>query len=181
MGELLQPVSKASQDECYARAAAAFGPALERLARAYEADADLRRDLLQEIHLALWRSFARYDGHCSERTWVYRVAHNVAASHSRRARPNKLLSLDELATTGDLGQPDPELQVAERHATARLTALVRTLSAPDRQVVILYLEGLEAKAIGEVCGLTAGAVATKLSRLKALLVHRINQGGPDDR
>ncbi len=35
----------------------AFGPALERLARVYEADADLRRDLLQEIHIALWRSF----------------------------------------------------------------------------------------------------------------------------
>ncbi len=62
-------------------AAAEFGPALDRLARGYEADADLRRDLRQDIHTELWRSLARFDGRCSLRTWVYRVAHNTAASH----------------------------------------------------------------------------------------------------
>jgi hypothetical protein len=31
--------------------------ALGRLARAYEADPDKGRDLLPEIHFALWRSF----------------------------------------------------------------------------------------------------------------------------
>src|SRR6188474_2033344 len=68
------------QERRYAEAAAAFGPALERLARAYERDPDKRRDLLQEIHIALWRSLARFDGRCSIRTWVYRVAHNTATS-----------------------------------------------------------------------------------------------------
>ena len=70
-----------SQDELYREATRAHGAAQERLARAYQADADKRQDLLQEIHLALWRSFARFDGRCSARTWLYRVAHNVAASH----------------------------------------------------------------------------------------------------
>ena len=176
--------SRTVQDERYARASADFGAALERLARAYEADADQRLDLLQDIHLAVWRSFARYDGRCSERTWVYRVAHNVAISHGqkrRRSRPERLLTLDELAARGDPTQPDPEAQTADRHALARLTALIRTLVPPDRQIVMLYLEGLEAKAIAEVCGLSPGAVATKLHRLKAVLANRFNQGGPDER
>jgi len=176
--------SRTTQDELYARAAASLGPALERLARAYEADADHRRDLLQDIHLAVWRSFARYDGRCSERTWVYRVAHNVAISHGqkrRRSRPGRLMTLDELADRGDPTQPDPEAQTADRHALARLTALIRALVPPDQQIVMLYLEGLEAKAIAEVCGLSAGAVATKLHRLKAVLAQRVNQGGPDER
>lgn len=43
----------ASREQRYAEAAAAFGPALERLARAYERDPDRRRDLLQEIHIGL--------------------------------------------------------------------------------------------------------------------------------
>ena len=58
------------QEERYALAARSLGPAVERLARAYEADADRRRDLVQEIHLALWRSLAGFDGRCSLRTWV---------------------------------------------------------------------------------------------------------------
>jgi RNA polymerase sigma-70 factor, ECF subfamily len=75
---------KSSQDERYVRTATEFGAALERLARAYEVDPELRRDLLQDIHIALWQSLARFDGRCSERTWVYRVAHNIGASHVRR-------------------------------------------------------------------------------------------------
>ena len=68
-----------SQADLYGETSAAFGAALERLARAYEADPESRRDLLQEIQLALWRSFEGFDGRCSLRTWVYRVAHNAAA------------------------------------------------------------------------------------------------------
>jgi hypothetical protein len=41
-------VGASGQDEQYATAAATFGAAIERLARAYEADADVRRDLIQE-------------------------------------------------------------------------------------------------------------------------------------
>jgi RNA polymerase sigma-70 factor (ECF subfamily) len=172
------------QDARYASAASSFQAALERLSRGYEADPDQRRDLLQEIHLALWRSFATYDGRCSERTWVYRIAHNVATSHMlrrKRSRPPELLTLDELGAHRDQAQADPEALAGERQAVARLTSLVRALAPPDRQIVLLYLDGLEASAIGEICGLKAGAVATKIHRLKALLAERFRQGGLDAR
>jgi RNA polymerase sigma-70 factor (ECF subfamily) len=168
------------QDARYVRAAETLGPALERLARAYEADTDLQKDLLQDIHFALWRSFARFDGRCSEATWVYRVAHNVAATHvasRRRQRAGGMLTLDEHELRPDPAQPDPEVEAGERQAMARLMALVRKLAVPDRQLVLLYLEGLDAAAIGEVCGLKAGAVAVKIHRLKALLAQQFQKGG----
>jgi len=77
-------IREASQDDRYTEAADQFGSALERLARAYEMDPEKRRDLIQEIHFQLWRSFERFDARCSVRTWVYRVAHHVAASHVLR-------------------------------------------------------------------------------------------------
>ena len=49
-------------------------------------DPALRRELLQEVHLALWQSFANYQAQCSLRTWVYRVAHNVGVSHIQRVK-----------------------------------------------------------------------------------------------
>ncbi len=169
----------AEQDARYQRAADAFGPALERLARGYEADPDLRRDLLQEIHIALWRSFAGFDGRCAERTWVYRVAHNTGVSHMlrrRRARPAALASLEELAERPDPSQPSPEAQLGDRQALDILGRLIAALKPGDRQIVLLHLEGLDGGAIGEVCGLTPGAVATKLHRLKALLAQRFRGG-----
>lgn len=167
-----------SQDERYALAAAEFGGAVERLARAYEADADARGDLVQDIHVALWRSLAGFDGRCSLRTWVYRVAHNTAASHvarRRRGRAERLASLEELERVADAD--DPESAVGERRALERLMRLVQALQPPDRQVVLLYLEDLDAAAIGEITGLSSGAVATKIHRLKALLAQRFAEGG----
>jgi RNA polymerase sigma-70 factor (ECF subfamily) len=169
------------QDERYLRVQAEYGPALERLARAYEANPDHRRDLLQDIHVALWRSFAAFDGRCSERTWVYRVAHNVGVSHvigQSRLRARPLGSLEDIAnlTDGD----DPERTVGLRQAQGRLMALVQGLKPPDRQVVLLYLEDLDAAEIGEVTGLSPGAVAVKIHRLKQLLAQRFQEGGRHD-
>ncbi|HWD27290.1 MAG TPA: sigma-70 family RNA polymerase sigma factor [Rhizomicrobium sp.] len=168
-----------SQDERYTRAAAEYGPALERLARAYEADADQRRDLLQEVHLALWRSFALFDGRCALRTWVYRVGHNAAASHvaaRRRARAGAMVALEDLELSDD--DAGPERALGEQQALARLMAMIRALKPPDAQVMLLYLEDMDAAAIGEITGISAGAIATKIHRIKALLAKRFHdQGG----
>ena len=51
-----------TRDRLYEEAIAAFGEALTRLARAYEVDPGRREDLLQEIHIALWRSLAAFNG-----------------------------------------------------------------------------------------------------------------------
>jgi RNA polymerase sigma-70 factor (ECF subfamily) len=164
------------QDEIYLRVQGEFGQPLERLARAYEADPDLRRDLLQDIHVALWRSFALYDGRCSERTWVYRVAHNVGASHivgQRRAKVRPFASLEEIADAPD--GDDPEQAAGDRQALGRLMDLVHGLKPPDRQVVLLYLEDLDAAQIGEVTGLSPGAVAVKIHRLRSLLAQRFRE------
>ena len=170
MGEL-------SQDERYRQAAEAYGASLDRLARAYEFDADRRRDLLQEIHLALWRSFAVFDSRCSERTWVYRVAHNTAVSYGisrRRSGDRNLVSLEEVELT--LGDRDGDEAAGRRHALARLTELIHRLKPLDRQVILSYLEGMDAASIGEITGLAAGNVATKIHRIKTVLSRRFSQG-----
>jgi RNA polymerase sigma-70 factor (ECF subfamily) len=174
------PVAAPTQDELYQDAARTYGAPLERLARAYEADPDIRRDLLQDIHVALWRSFEGFDGRCSTRTWIYRVAHNVGASHimrQRRTRSEALVGLEELenlpdATTGP--------QAADRsHALDRLLDLIQRLKPLDRHVILSYLEGLDAASIGEITGLSSGNVATKIHRIKTELARQFQQGGPD--
>jgi RNA polymerase sigma factor (sigma-70 family) len=163
-----------TQDEHYLRAVGEFGPALVRLARTYEPDADQRRDLLQDVHLALWRSFAAYAGQCSLRTWVYRVAHNTAISVRLRRRKARLVSLETLA---DMPAPeDPEDRVGNARALERLQTLIRRLAPPDDQVMLLYLEDQDAASIAEITGLSPGAVATRIHRVKQLLLSRFKQG-----
>ena len=174
------PKGRSEQDLKYLEVAAEYGPALDRLARGYEADADLRRDLRQEIHTELWKSLARFDGRCSLRTWVYRVAHNTAASHVLKQRGRRgLVGLDELDAVSD--GDDPERALVARDARQRLLEMVQTLKPADRQLTLLYLEDLDAAAIGEITGLSSGAIAVKIHRIKAALAARFQEGGGHDR
>jgi len=169
----------ADQDRRYVSAIAEFGGAVERLAHGYEADRDRRRDLLQDIHLALWRSFALFDGRCSLRTWVYRVAHNAAASYvlsRRRTRLEQLVDLEALDAADPL--PDPEQHTGQQQALALLGAMIRKLKPPDAQVMLLYLEDMDAAGIAEVTGLTPGAVTVRIHRIKSILAKQF-QGGSD--
>ena len=173
---MTESVGGRGPDELYEEAAASYSGPLERLARAYEADPEARRDLLQEIHLALWRSFARFDHRCSLRTWVYQVAHNTAASHIIRQRRSRagLVSLEEIEAMPVRGED--RLAADRRTAVEDLVRLIQRLKPVDRQVILSYLEGMDAASIGEITGLKPANVAQKIHRIKLILAWRSRRG-----
>ena len=61
-------------------------------------------------------------------------------------------------------------------ALDRLLSLVQTLEPIDRRVILLYLEGVDAASIGEITGLSARNVSTKIHRIKHVLAKRFHEG-----
>lgn len=173
------PDSKArgDQEARYTEAIGLFGGALERLAGAYERDVEGRRDLLQDIHVALWRSLARFDGRCSLRTWVYRVAHNTAISRVIRPQASAptIVALDQ-DLESVIGAVDREQTLDRRRALDRLYALIHRLRPLDRQVMLLYLEDEDAASIADITGLSVANVSTKVRRIKQILVRQFHEG-----
>lgn len=162
-------------DDQYNEAIASYGAPLERLAQAYEANIEDRRDLLQEIHLALWRSFQLYDGRCSMRTWVYRIAHNVAVSRVMR-KPKFLSDLVSLDDLDEFPHPSAEHPADQRPPLDRIWRLIQQLKPLDRQVIVSYLEEMDAASIGEITGLSPQSVATRVHRIKNLLAKQYQKG-----
>ena len=58
----------------------------------------------------------------------------------------------------------------------KLMALIQRLKPTDRQIITLYLEGLNACEIGEVAGLSSGAIATKIHCIKSKLATLFQKG-----
>lgn len=169
-----------SQDSQYEEVVSTFGAAIERLSRSYEADPDKRRDLLQDIHFALWRSFANFGRQCSLRTWVYRVAHNVGISHVLKSRRSQH-SLESLEDVEDFSGPPGTADPVERRINLdHLYRLIQNLKPVDRQVILLYLEGLDASSIAEITGISAANVATKVHRIKGILSRQSKGGSRHD-
>jgi RNA polymerase sigma-70 factor, ECF subfamily len=61
----------------------------------------------------------------------------------------------------------------------RVYALIRPLRPIDRQIMLLYLEDVDAPTIAEVTGLTARNVATKIHRIKQVLARQFHDRGTD--
>ena len=167
---------EAERDTDYHQAVAAHGRELARFVAGYERDPARRKELLQEVHVALWQSLAGFRGQCSLRTWAFRVAHNVGATHiqrSVRVAERDYLPLEEaesvLATDAGIDRTERRMELD------RVMGLIHRLAPLDRQVMLLYLEDLDAATIGEATGLSARNVATKVHRIKALLAAQVNE------
>jgi RNA polymerase sigma-70 factor (ECF subfamily) len=110
------------------------------------------------------------------RTWVYRIAHHVAASHVIRERRifSRLLTLEQLETFPD--RAEGQAAADRRVDLDRLSAMVLRLKPLDRQVIILYLEDMDAAAIAEITGLSPGNVAVRIHRIKNILSKWFHEG-----
>jgi RNA polymerase sigma-70 factor (ECF subfamily) len=155
-----------------------YQPALHRLAAAYvDATAD-RDDLFQEIATALWQAIPNYRAEASERTWLYRIAHNTAITAAsklrRRGRTESALEAAAQPVAASAAVPADEQMIREERRDIMIRA-IRTLEVVDQQIVLLHLEGLSNGEIREISGLSEGAVATRLSRIRDRLAQEIRR------
>lgn len=152
-----------------------YAAPLRRLAWAYTRGGNEGDDLFQEIALALWTALPRFRGEASERTWVYRIAHNRALSFQgeRRRRAWKEMPADHLPDPSPEG--DSEAAAIGRQRRELLLETVRELPWPDRQMITLYLEGLSAAEMEAITGLSQGNVATRLTRIRQRLARQLRE------
>jgi RNA polymerase sigma-70 factor, ECF subfamily len=145
----------------------AHGPSLARLAGSYTRDQGERDDLFQEIALAIWRALPSFRGDCSERTFVFRVAHNRGLSFLSRRRPD-VTDFDE-GLDPPAAMPDPEQVLSTEQQTRRLAEAVQRLPVGYRQVVTLTLEGLSYRETADVLGISESNVGARLTRARQIL------------
>jgi RNA polymerase sigma-70 factor (ECF subfamily) len=159
--------SSENLDQRFRRVLEEYGAPFRRLAAAYERDPDLQQDLLQEIALAVWKALPSFRNQSSERTFLYRVAHNRAVTHISRTR----FPYGDLDPALAMPDPSPSPEQAVTHTDRRRELHNRITALPIglRQVVVLALEGLGNYEIANVLGLSVGNVAVRLHRAKQQL------------
>ena len=144
---------------------------LRKLSRVYAADVGDEDDLHQEMLVQLWRSLPRFRGQAQVSTWIYRVCLNTALTwrRSRQRREARVVTAQgtEPEAVSPAAGPDEEHQRKER--LAALLGAVRALPPTDRSLVVLALDGLSHREIGEIMGMTENHVGVALLRARRKL------------
>lgn len=151
----------------------ANGAALGRLAASYATSPSERDDLLQEISVALWQALPRFRGECSERTFLFRIAHNRCIAHLAKRR-----AVVPFEPEMDFADPAPnaESALSQEQEGERLLAAIRHLPINYRQVIVLTLEGLDYRDIAQVLGIGESNVGVRLNRARNLLRQQLTNG-----
>lgn len=155
------------------RVLADHGGLLSRIAATYEARPAQRKDLMQEIAVAIWRALPGFREEASLRSFVARIAHNRSVNHvlSQR-RDGRLTDLDERIADPGRG---PEQETTARQERDRLLAAVRGLPLAQRQVVTLALEGFSHAEIASALGVAVNTVDVRLSRARRALGEALGE------
>jgi RNA polymerase sigma-70 factor (ECF subfamily) len=166
-------VARPGADEEFAALLERQQRALYKVAYIYCRDPEERRDLIQEMAIALWRSRAKFNNQSGIDTWTYRVAVNVAISYrrreSRRIRDTQPLELGLNLVDAN------EVFGGDRHNGRILRELIDGLDELDRALVLLYLEGFDHAEIARLLGTTGSNVGTRLGRIKLRLKTQITE------
>ena len=143
-----------------------------------------RADLEQDMAAQLWAVFPAWDGERPFATWAYRVALNVCLSGRRatqvrggsamRAPGRGSTAADSQADDDSAHDPldhlvDPGTTPEQIAQQRDLHRVVAGLDPLNRALLLLWLDDLAYREIGDVLGLSESNVGVRLNRLKARL------------
>jgi RNA polymerase sigma-70 factor (ECF subfamily) len=140
-------------------------------------------DLTQEIFIKVYNSLRRYRSEFKFSTWIYKIAHNSAVDHLRRinTREQSLISGpegDHFELPLESTRPSPEQESERKERRIEIEAVVRTLPATYRELVILrHSQDLTYEEIVEVTGLPLGTVKNRLFRAREMMRQQFMEKG----
>ncbi|WP_444852203.1 sigma-70 family RNA polymerase sigma factor [Streptomyces sp. NPDC000229] len=160
------------------------------LGSAFEAE-----DAVQDTMVRAWRSFEKFEGRSSVRSWLYRIATNVCLdalnAGNRRARPMDLTAPTPVAQAQLNSRPEvtwlepvPDGRVlptvadpaeaAVAKETVRLAFVAALQHLPPKQRAVLILREVlawKASEVAELLGTSVASVNSALQRARATLAE----------
>ena len=125
-------------------------------------------DLFQEVLVNLWKSFAKFRGDSSPKTWIWRVSLNTCCNIERGKKRNVptvplIVDKDVMGDSGEVGRQ-----------VKMLYDRINRLELFDRAIILLWLESMSYDEIAAIVGITTAAVTSRLFRIKEQLKSMSN-------
>lgn len=142
-------------------------------------------DLVQEVYIRVLKSYGRFEGKSSEKTWLFSIAKNVAIDHFRKQKGWKQRIIDSLDLSGwqvKDDQPLPEEIAMQREEIQLMYKCLDQCTIDQRLVIIMrYIHGLSILETADALSWKESKVKTTqhraLKALKNLMEEMIEREG----
>ena len=191
---------RAGDEAAFAALVRMYNRSLKRLARMFVSSDAIADDVVSEVWVAVLTGLDRFEGRSSLRTWIFRIASNIAKT--RGARESRSVPLSSLGGADEDGPTvDPSRFVRDGwwtgplrawdadaasialddEAMARIQAEIDRLPDVQRLVITLRdLQGLSSDEVCELLDLTPGNQRVILHRARAKVRAALEDYFADD-
>ncbi|MFC0264384.1 RNA polymerase sigma factor [Fontibacter flavus] len=143
---------------------------IRKVCLVYAKNRDDQEDLFQECLYNAWKAFPKFRHDSKFSTWLYKVALNTALYQNRKSKViNNGVSLESIENIETDQQDSDQL--------SQLYLAIAGLNDIEKSVILLHLEGLSYKEVGEITGFTESNVGARLTRIKEKLKKIMTEDG----
>lgn len=143
---------------------------IRKVCLVYAKNRDDQEDLFQECLYNAWKAFPKFRADSKFSTWLYKVSLNTALYQNRKSKViNNGVSLESIENIDTDHQENDQL--------SQLYFAIAGLNDIEKSVILLHLEGLSYKEVGEITGFTETNVGVKLTRIKEKLKKIMTEDG----
>jgi RNA polymerase sigma-70 factor (ECF subfamily) len=140
-------------------------------------------DVTQSVFLEVFRSLPRFRGESKVKTWVYRIAINVALQHRRRRSRKKWLTFFvEPNAEQRIEDTRPVQSIAARETLRNLQEAIDNLTEKKRLAFVLVeVERMSPSEASNVLGVPANTIRSRvMAARKEVLAALDRKGGLHD-
>lgn len=178
---MMRTLANLDDMQCVTRARGGDGKAFSELVARYQdriyrfllrlmRSPDDALDLTQDTFMRAYQGLERWRPDASFKTWLFRIARNLAFDQLRRGKVVQFVALDEGADIPDAAAgPEALLETAQRYRV--LEAALARLPSEHREILLLReIEGMAYEEIAAVLNLNIGTVKSRIARARAALL-----------
>ncbi|WP_369704603.1 sigma-70 family RNA polymerase sigma factor [Clostridium moutaii] len=154
-----------------------YGNDVLRIAYIYLKDLHLAEDVFQDVFIKVYKNFHRFNGKCSEKTWILTITINTCKDVLRSSWIKKVFKFDDIEYES-LNEAKNSNAIDDRVIKnieyEDLLKRVMNLQKKYKEIILLYYyQGLSTSEMGKVLKIPEGTVRSRLYRARKLLKYSI--------
>jgi len=138
-------------------------------------------DITQEVFIRAFQNFSRFDGRCSVRTWLFRIAYHLCVDRARKVdrMPSQVGLVDaedgeDIAVSDERWQPDQ--MVIDSELMEVVEQVILSMSEKLRTVLLLHdREDMPYEEIAQTLDVPVGTVKSRLFLARAHLQNIVKR------
>lgn len=148
-----------------------YGNDVLRIATAYTRDAEISKDIFQEVFIKVAKNISKFEKRSSEKTWLIRITVNTCKDYLKSSWNKKVIQMEEIESNTTLNSDE---NILEKEQSSLIIQEILNLPIKYKDILLLYYyQDFSTPDISKILNIPEASVRTRLRRARELIKDKL--------